>query len=59
MGTKVGFWVGSYFVIEEAIDQVRGGRSDFLSSVVAGMSVAGGFSAWSKCLCTVMPSVEN
>ncbi|MCJ1246917.1 hypothetical protein MMC30_004128 [Trapelia coarctata] len=48
MGTKVGFWVGSYFAIEEAIDQVRGGRADFLSSVVAGMSVAGGFSAWNR-----------
>jgi len=49
MGTKVGFWVGSYFAIEEAIDRARGGRTDFLSSVVAGMSVAGGFSAWSMC----------
>ena len=48
MGSKVGFWVGSYFAIEEAIDQVRGGRSDFLSSVVAGLSIAGGFSLWSN-----------
>ena len=47
MGSKVGFWVGSFFTIEEAIDQVRGGRADFFSSVVAGLSVAGGFSAWS------------
>jgi len=50
MGTKIGFWVGSYFAIEEAVDRVRGGRADFVSSVVAGMSVAGGFSLWSMCL---------
>lgn len=49
MGTKVGFWVGTYIAIEEAIDRARGGRADFLSSVIAGMSVAGGFSLWSKC----------
>ena len=48
MGTKVGFWVGGFFTVEEAIDRARGGRKDFLSTVVAGLSVAGGFSAWSK-----------
>ena len=46
MGGKVGFWVGGFFAVEEAIDRVRGGRADFLSTVVAGLSVAGGFSAW-------------
>ena len=46
MGSKVSFWAGSYFAVEEAIDQLRG-RSDFVSSVVAGLSIAGGFSAWS------------
>lgn len=49
MGTKVGFWVGTYIAIEEAIDRARGGRADFLSSVISGMSVAGGFSLWSRC----------
>ncbi|MCJ1288140.1 hypothetical protein MMC26_007495 [Xylographa opegraphella] len=48
MGSKVGFWVGGFFVVEEAIDRVRGGRADFLSTVVAGLSVAGGFSAWHR-----------
>ena len=47
MGMKVGFWVGGFFTIEEAIDRARGGRRDFLSTIVAGLSVAGGFSAWS------------
>ena len=46
MGSKVGFWAGSYFALEEALDQAWG-RRDFLSSVVAGLSIAGGFSAWS------------
>ncbi|MCJ1257748.1 hypothetical protein MMC24_005574 [Lignoscripta atroalba] len=48
MGTKVGFWVGGFFTVEEAIDRARGGRKDFLSTVVAGLSVAGGFSAWNQ-----------
>ncbi|MCJ1382934.1 hypothetical protein MMC17_006047 [Xylographa soralifera] len=48
MGGKVGFWVGGFFAVEEAIDRVRGGRVDFLSTVVAGLSVAGGFSAWHR-----------
>ncbi|MCJ1321315.1 hypothetical protein MMC15_006659 [Xylographa vitiligo] len=48
MGGKVGFWVGGFFAVEEAIDRVRGGRADFLSTVVAGLSVAGGFSAWHR-----------
>ena len=43
----MGFWVGSFFAVEEAIDRARG-RVDFLSTVVAGLSVAGGFSAWSE-----------
>lgn len=48
MGGKIGFWVGTFFTVEEAIDRVRGGRRDFLSTVVAGLGVAGGFSAWRK-----------
>ena len=47
MGLKVGFWTGGFFTVEEAIDQLRGGRKDFFSTVIAGLSVAGGFSAWS------------
>lgn len=49
MGLKVGFCVGAFFTVEEAIDRARGGRRDFLSTVVAGLSFAGGFSAWSRC----------
>lgn len=48
MGSKVGLWVGGFFAVEEAIDRARGGNPDFLSTVVAGLSAAGGFSAWSK-----------
>ncbi|CAF9934427.1 MAG: hypothetical protein ALECFALPRED_005942 [Alectoria fallacina] len=43
MGTKVGFWAGSFFVVEEAVDELRGTK-DFLSTVVAGMTIAAGFS---------------
>lgn len=35
-------------MVEEAVDRVRGGKRDFASTVVAGLSVAGGFSAWSR-----------
>ena len=47
MGTKVAFWGGSFFLIEEAVDYTRKTK-DFLSTIVAGLSIAGGFSAWSK-----------
>ena len=48
LGPKVGFWTGSYFALEDVIDRARG-RADFLSSVVAGLSISGCFSLWSKC----------
>ena len=48
MGGKVGLWVGGFFTVEEAVDRFRGGRRDFFSTVIAGLSVAGGFSAWSE-----------
>lgn len=46
MGFKISFWAGSFFLIEEAVDRLRGTK-DFLSTVVAGLSISGGFSAWS------------
>jgi len=52
LGSKVAFWAGGFFVIEEAVDRVRGGKRDFASTVMAGLSVAGGFSAWSRSINT-------
>ena len=46
MGFKISFWAGSFFVIEEAVDRLRGTK-DFMSTVIAGLSISGGFSAWS------------
>ena len=46
MGFQVSFWAGSFFLVEEAVDRLRGTK-DFLSTVVAGLSISGGFSAWS------------
>ena len=48
MGPKIGFWAGSFFLAEEAVDRWRG-KKDFLSTVVAGMTIAAGFSGqpWS------------
>ena len=61
-------WGVGFFVLEEAVDQVRApvwvddggggegwvreveGRQDFLSTVVAGVGTAGGFSLWSRLL---------
>ena len=50
MGPKIGFWAGSFFLAEEAVDRWRG-KKDFLSTVVAGMTIAAGFSGqpWSVC----------
>ena len=49
MGAKVGFWVGTFFTIEEAVDGFTGKR-DFRSTTAAGLTVAGCFSAWSQSL---------
>lgn len=77
MGAKLGAWVGVFFVVEEAVDEMRevvgrewwgrgpggwgrgrweeGMGKDFLSTVVAGLTTAGAFSVWSRCL----PSGSN
>ena len=46
-GTKIGFWTGGIFVVEEAVDRLRG-KKDFVSTCVAGLAITGGFSAWSE-----------
>jgi len=47
MGGKVGIWTAGFFGIEEMFDRYRGTK-DFLNTVLASLSVAGAFSAWSK-----------
>lgn len=47
MGLKIGGWVTSFFLIEEGWDQARG-EKDFVNTVLASASVAGGFSLWSR-----------
>ncbi len=44
MGSKIAFWAGGFFLVEEAVDRLRGTK-DFVSTVVAGLSISGGFSA--------------
>lgn len=44
MGTKISLWTGSFFFVEEAVDRLRG-KKDFLSTVVAGLTISGGFSS--------------
>jgi hypothetical protein len=51
MGAKVSFWTAGFFSIEEIFDRYRGTK-DFLNTVVASLTVAGGFSLWS------MPSTQ-
>ena len=46
MGAKVSVWAGSFFMVEEVVDQLRETK-DFVSTAVAGLSIAGAFSAWS------------
>ncbi len=46
MGAKVSFWTAGFFSIEEMFDRYRGTK-DFINTVIASLSVAGGFSMWS------------
>lgn len=59
MGGKVGVWVGGFFTVEEAVDRLRGGRRDVLSTVVAGLSIAGGFSVWSMSSDNIYKMVDH
>jgi hypothetical protein len=46
MGAKVSFWTAGFFSIEEMFDRYRGTK-DFINTVTASLTVAGGFSFWS------------
>jgi hypothetical protein len=47
MGAKVSVWTIGFFYIEDMFDRYRGTK-DFINTVIASLSVAGAFSAWSK-----------
>jgi uncharacterized PurR-regulated membrane protein YhhQ (DUF165 family) len=47
MGMKLGVWTTVFFAVEDIWDEIRGKRDAF-NTVVASLSVAGGFSLWSK-----------
>jgi hypothetical protein len=49
MGAKMGVWVAMFFAIEDGWDVTRG-QKDFLNTVMASLTVAGGFSLWSEYL---------
>lgn len=49
LGSKLSFWTTGYFLLEDALDDSRG-RKDFISSVLAGLVIAGGFSLFSECV---------
>jgi hypothetical protein len=49
MGGKVSFWTAAFFSVEEIFDRYRGTK-DFINTVIASLSVAGGFSLWSMSL---------
>lgn len=48
MGGKVSFWTAGFFSIEDMLDRYRGTK-DFFNTVIASLSIAGGFSLWSMC----------
>lgn len=48
MGGKLSFLASCFFFAEVAVDVARGGNKDFASTTIAGSTIAGGFSAWSK-----------
>lgn len=47
MGFKVGMWTGLFFAAENIFDKWRD-EKDFLNTVGGSLTVAGGFSLWSK-----------
>ncbi|KAH7319439.1 hypothetical protein BKA65DRAFT_102266 [Rhexocercosporidium sp. MPI-PUGE-AT-0058] len=47
MGAKVSFWTAGFFSIEEMFDRYRGTK-DFFNTVIASLSIAGGFSLWNR-----------
>ncbi|OBT72161.1 hypothetical protein VF21_08768 [Pseudogymnoascus sp. 05NY08] len=47
MGGRVAVWTGVFLGVEEVVDVVRG-RRDVGGTVVASLSVAGGFSLWNR-----------
>ncbi|KAJ5037313.1 uncharacterized protein L3040_007489 [Drepanopeziza brunnea f. sp. 'multigermtubi'] len=47
MGGKVSIWTAGFFTIEDMLDRYRGTK-DFFNTVVASLSVAGGFSLWNR-----------
>ncbi|KUI70518.1 hypothetical protein VM1G_06567 [Cytospora mali] len=47
MGLKVSFWTSAMFVIENLYDESRDSK-DFLNTVLASLTVAGGFSLWNR-----------
>jgi hypothetical protein len=47
MGLKLSVWTGAFFALEGLWDEIRR-RKDFLNTTLASLTVAGGFSLWSK-----------
>lgn len=47
MGIKLSFWTAAAFSVEEMFDRYRG-QKDFVNTVLASLTVAGGFSLWSE-----------
>jgi hypothetical protein len=45
-GPSMALLSGGFFVAEEALDRCRG-RQDFVSTTIAGIGIAGGYSLWS------------
>lgn len=48
LGSKLAIGTGGFFIIEEVVDRLRG-EQDFRSTLIAGLTIAGGFSSWSEC----------
>ncbi|CRK40037.1 hypothetical protein BN1723_015650, partial [Verticillium longisporum] len=47
MGSRLGFWTLLAFGLESTVDRYRG-KTDFLSTVLSSVSVAGAFSLWNR-----------
>lgn len=50
MGARIGVGAASFFALEELVDLGRRGKRDFISTVLAGLTFAGGYRLWSMIL---------
>lgn len=58
MGARMVPWVAGFFALENGWDEIRQTK-DFVNTVLASLTVAGGFSLWSMWQCNFLSDLER